>query len=216
MGTQPSGEWGTQQAQLPRYPSRIPALQVHALCFFAAHGLSGAASTRVGNELGGSQSSVQRLIYTGPCMPLPLPCCLTRGRAHKRPLLDCPVLQGRAGRAWRGSTHRWVPVGPGAAWARGVLLRRACSGPLLPVCRQAACCIAVCCRAAACSCLLPFPPLGGLQVPTYTGNTGGGDHGLVLHDVFCRPAHDDAHAGAWVRGGGGCLSLACTWCGCRP
>lgn len=27
---------------------------VHALCFFAAHGLSGAASTRVGNELGGS------------------------------------------------------------------------------------------------------------------------------------------------------------------
>lgn len=25
---------------------------VHALCFFAAHGLSGAASTRVGNELG--------------------------------------------------------------------------------------------------------------------------------------------------------------------
>lgn len=26
---------------------------VHALCFFAAHGLSGAASTRVGNELGG-------------------------------------------------------------------------------------------------------------------------------------------------------------------
>ncbi|KAJ9534743.1 hypothetical protein QJQ45_013128 [Haematococcus lacustris] len=28
---------------------------VHALCFFAAHGLSGAASTRVGNELGGSR-----------------------------------------------------------------------------------------------------------------------------------------------------------------
>ncbi len=25
---------------------------IHALCFFAAHGLSGAASTRVGNELG--------------------------------------------------------------------------------------------------------------------------------------------------------------------
>jgi len=25
---------------------------VHALCFFAAHGLSGAASTRVGNDLG--------------------------------------------------------------------------------------------------------------------------------------------------------------------
>ncbi len=25
---------------------------VHAVCFFAAHGLSGAASTRVGNELG--------------------------------------------------------------------------------------------------------------------------------------------------------------------
>ncbi len=25
---------------------------VHALCFMAAHGLSGAASTRVGNELG--------------------------------------------------------------------------------------------------------------------------------------------------------------------
>jgi len=28
---------------------------VHALCFFAAHGLSGAASTRVGNELGASR-----------------------------------------------------------------------------------------------------------------------------------------------------------------
>lgn len=25
---------------------------IHALCFFAAHGLSGAASTRVGNDLG--------------------------------------------------------------------------------------------------------------------------------------------------------------------
>jgi Na+-driven multidrug efflux pump len=25
---------------------------VHALCFFAAHGLSGAASTRIGNDLG--------------------------------------------------------------------------------------------------------------------------------------------------------------------
>lgn len=28
---------------------------VHALCFFAAHGLSGAASTRIGNDLGGVQ-----------------------------------------------------------------------------------------------------------------------------------------------------------------
>ena len=38
---------------------------VHALCFFAAHGLSGAASTRVGNELGG---------YLGVKGLLALPC----------------------------------------------------------------------------------------------------------------------------------------------
>lgn len=31
---------------------------VHALCFFAAHGLSGAASTRVGNELGAGRPRV--------------------------------------------------------------------------------------------------------------------------------------------------------------
>ena len=28
---------------------------VHTLCFFAAHGLSGAASTRVGNDLGAAR-----------------------------------------------------------------------------------------------------------------------------------------------------------------
>jgi hypothetical protein len=35
-----------------RAPSPTHATQIHALCFFAAHGLSGAASTRVGNDLG--------------------------------------------------------------------------------------------------------------------------------------------------------------------
>lgn len=42
------------------HPSYLPqtmammgiTFNIHALCFFAAHGLSGAASTRVGNDLG--------------------------------------------------------------------------------------------------------------------------------------------------------------------
>ena len=33
---------------------------IHALCFFAAHGLSGAASTRIGNDLGERQAAVAR------------------------------------------------------------------------------------------------------------------------------------------------------------
>jgi hypothetical protein len=48
---------------LPSLPVLIAGItfNIHALCFFAAHGLSGAASTRVGNEL-------------GECMFLPAEC----------------------------------------------------------------------------------------------------------------------------------------------
>ena len=43
---------------------------VHALCFFAAHGLSGAASTRVGNELGKGQACRPRWRGGGATMSL--------------------------------------------------------------------------------------------------------------------------------------------------
>lgn len=55
---------------------------VHALCFFAAHGLSGAASTRVGNDLGAGRPQMAWLTVQVGCfgrapvtawLPLPLP-----------------------------------------------------------------------------------------------------------------------------------------------
>jgi hypothetical protein len=47
---------------------------VHALCFFAAHGLSGAASTRVGNELGAAAHESYVLAHPGaPDQPPLLP-----------------------------------------------------------------------------------------------------------------------------------------------
>jgi Na+-driven multidrug efflux pump len=45
---------------------------VHALCFFAAHGLSGAASTRVGNELGQRSVHVHVHVNCSPCSRRPL------------------------------------------------------------------------------------------------------------------------------------------------
>eukprot|EP00955_Chlamydomonas_euryale_P114660 366296-Chlamydomonas_euryale.AAC.6 len=61
---------------------------VHALCFFAAHGLSGAASTRVGNELGAGRP---RLAWLN-----------TQVWAHT-PCLDCQACRGgRTGCVWGG------------------------------------------------------------------------------------------------------------------
>jgi multidrug resistance protein, MATE family len=42
---------------------------VHALCFFAAHGLSGAASTRIGNDLGAGRPKMAWLTtQVGACV----------------------------------------------------------------------------------------------------------------------------------------------------
>ncbi|KAF6260291.1 mate-domain-containing protein [Scenedesmus sp. NREL 46B-D3] len=60
---------------------------VHALCFFAAHGLSGAASTRVGNDLGAGRPhmawlTVQVAVLMGTLVMLVSSCLLLLGRSQ--------------------------------------------------------------------------------------------------------------------------------------
>ncbi|WIA44443.1 hypothetical protein OEZ86_007198 [Tetradesmus obliquus] len=60
---------------------------IHALCFFAAHGLSGAASTRVGNDLGGGRPhmawlTVQVAVLMGTLVMLVSSVLLLLGRSQ--------------------------------------------------------------------------------------------------------------------------------------
>jgi hypothetical protein len=65
---------------------------IHALCFFAAHGLSGAASSRVGNDLGAGRPRLAWITVQVRCCLLSVLLLLVQGRVVERGRCCCGVL----------------------------------------------------------------------------------------------------------------------------